>query len=131
MALALVLFQAPAKSYGDDYGEIDIDIAPNVLNLQRPGSCLTVHTDIPYSLVDCGTVELEVERDSVSPYLCKSDDRGYFVAKFSMSTIKDLPLIMDVENTFTLVGETKGEEPEFFWGEQDIKVVDNLPRGRR
>jgi hypothetical protein len=47
MALALVLFQAPAECYGFD---IEIDVSPNVLNIQSESTVVTVHTDIAYSL---------------------------------------------------------------------------------
>jgi len=40
MALALVLFQAPAKCYGFD---IEIDVSPNVLNIQSKSTILDFH----------------------------------------------------------------------------------------
>ena len=39
---------------------LKIDIAPNILNLQRTDDkCVTVHTNIPYDEVDRTTVILE------------------------------------------------------------------------
>jgi len=121
---ALVSFTAFA--FAGDVPDIMIDVAPNVLNLQRPGDYVTVHTDIPYSLVEAHSVELEVgENEPISIYRWKSDDRGYFVAKFKMSDVLELDFAIDDDNTFTLIGNRKdGAE---FWGTQDILVVDNVP----
>ena len=121
---ALVSFTAFA--FAGDVPDIMIDVAPNVLNLQRPGDYVTVHTDIPYSVVEAHSVELEVgENEPISIYRWKSDDRGYFVAKFKMSDVLELDFAIGDDNAFTLIGNRKdGVE---FWGTQDILVVDNVP----
>ena len=121
MALALMLFQAPAKCYGFD---IEIDVSPNVLNIQSQSTIVTVHTDIAYNLVVGATVFLnDVEID-----WWKSDDRGNFVAKFVSDEIKTLEgLIIGDYNTRVLIGYTTGGDP--FMGTQDIMVIDNVPAG--
>ena len=121
MALALMLFQAPAKCYGFD---IEIDVSPNVLNIQSQSTIVTVHTDIAYNLVVGATVFLnDVEID-----WWKSDDRGNFVAKFLSDEIKTLDgLSIGGYNTLVLTGYTTGEEA--FIGTQDIMVIDNVPEG--
>ncbi len=121
MALALVFFQAPAKCYGFD---IEIDVSPNVLNIQSESTIVTVHTDIAYSLVVGATVFL----NGVAIDWWKSDDRGNFVAKFVSDEIKTLEgLIIGDYNTLTLIGyDTAGEA---FVGTQDIMVIDNIPEG--
>jgi hypothetical protein len=109
--------------------EITIDVAPNVLNLQRTNDkCVTVHTNISFNDVDCSSVALEVEGNdgttvSILRDYCKSDDRGNFVAKFLMEDIRKLPLTTYEDNTFKLIGDTK--DGVDFWGSQDILVVDN------
>jgi hypothetical protein len=121
MALALVLFQAPAKCYGFD---IEIDVSPNVLNIQSESTVVTVHTDIAYSLVVGASVFL----NGVAIDWWKSDDRGNFVAKFVSDEIKTLDgLIIGDYNTLTLTGYTTGGEA--FIGSQDIMVIDNNPVG--
>jgi len=121
MALALVLFQAPAKCYGFD---IEIDVSPNVLNIQSESTIVTVHTDIAYSLVIGATVFL----NDVAIDWWKSDDRGNFVAKFVSDEIKTLDgLIIGEDNTLVLTGYTTGGES--FIGTQDILVIDNVPVG--
>ncbi len=122
MALALVFFQAPATCYGFD---IEIDVAPNVLNIQSKSTVVTVHTDIAYSIVVGSSVFL----NGVAIDWWKSDDRGNFVAKFVSDEIKTLEgLIIGDYNTLTLNGFTTGGEA--FIGTQDIMVIDNMPAGK-
>ena len=119
MALALVLFQVPSKCHAFD---IEIDVSPNVLNIQSKSTIVTVHTDIAYSLVVGATVYL----NGVAIDWWKSDDRGNFVAKFNSDEMKTLDgLIIGDYNTLTLNGFTTGGEA--FIGIQDIMVIDNIP----
>ena len=124
MALAVVFSQAPTKCYGFDT-EIEIDISPNVLNIQSNSTIVTVHTDIAYSLVVGASVFL----NDVAIDWWKSDDRGNFVAKFVSDEIKTLDgLIIGDYNTLVLTGyDIYGEA---FIGTQDIKVIDIIPQGR-
>ena len=122
MALALVFFQAPAKCYGFD---IEIDVSPNVLNIQSNSTIVTVHTDIAYNLVVGASVFL----NDVAIDWWKSDDRGNFVAKFMSDEIKTLEgLIIGDYNTLVLTGYTT--DGKAFIGEQDIMVIDNIPAGK-
>jgi hypothetical protein len=116
----MISLNAPTECYGFD---IIIDVAPNTLNLGSQGQVVTVHTDIGYSVVAGSTVTL----NNVAISHWKADNRGYFVAKFLMDSIKDLPLIVNDFNTLTLMGLTVDLVP--FSGEQAIMVVDNIPAG--
>jgi len=121
MALALVIFQVPAKCYALD---IEIDVSPNVLNIQSESTIVTVHTDIAYNIV----VGASVFINGVTIDWWKSDDRGNFVAKFNSEEIKTLDgLIIGDYNTLVLTGYTTGGEA--FVGTQDIMVIDNIPVG--
>ncbi len=123
MALALIFFQMPAECHAFD---IEIDVSPNVLNIQSQSTIVTVHTDIAYSLVVGASVFL----NGVAIDWWKSDDRGNFVAKFLSDEIKTLDgLIIGDYNTLTLNGFTTGGEA--FIGKQDIMVMDNVPSGRK
>lgn len=115
-AMLLAVNLTPADAY-----EILIDVSPSVLNLQSKGTVVTVHTNIDYDLVTVTSVFLN--KVPVSFY--KSDDRGYFVAKFDMNEIKKLPLAIGEYNTLLLIGKT--EEGLTFSGSQNIKVVDVIP----
>lgn len=126
LALALVLFQAPATSHGFD---ISIQVSPSTLNLQNQGEVVTVHTSIAYSSVVGGTVTL----NGIEISWWKADNQGNFVAKFVMSEVKALAdsggLVVPGENVLTLVGYTKdGAE---FTGSQAITVINVVPSGTR
>jgi len=105
---------------------ISIDVSPSVLNLQNQGEVVTVHTNMAYSLVAGSTVSL----NGIEISWWKSDDRGYFVAKFLTSDVKNLPgLVIGGYNTLTLNGITK--EGVSFTGSEEIKVINNIPAGKK
>lgn len=118
LALGLAL-----NVYGFD---IEIDVAPNVLNLESQGEVVTVHTDIAYWTVDFSSVLL----NGVTISSWKADDRGNFVAKFLMREIKTLDgLKIGDYNTLTLLGLTG--DAEAFSGSTEIKVIDIKPKGKK
>jgi len=121
-SLALCGLLLPSTALGYD---IEIDVAPNVLNIQSESVVVTVHTDIAYSLVVGSSVFL----NGVAISHWKADARGNFVAKFSSDDIKSLDgLKIDDYNTLVLIGyDTDGVA---FMGSQDIKVISVLPQGR-
>lgn len=122
MALVMVFFQNPAKSHAFD---IEIDVSPNVLNIQSNSNIVTVHTDIAYSLVDGASVFL----NGVVIDWWKSDDRGNFVAKFMSDEIKTLDgLVIGDYNILVLNGFT--DSGEAFIGAQNIMVINNIPAGK-
>jgi len=102
--------------------EIMIDVSPNVLNLQSSGTVVTVHTNVDYNTVIASSVVL----NNVPISFYKSDDRGYFVAKFVMDEVKNLPLIIGELNTLRLFGVT--DDGLSFTGAQDIKVISVMPK---
>ncbi len=111
------------SAYGYD---INITIAPNVLNIQSQGTVVTVHTDISYSSVNAYSVFL----NGIYIKSWKADDQGNFVAKFWMSEVKSLEgLKIGDYNELTLIGYTNDEVPYVFMGTDEIMVIDNLPSG--
>ncbi|MEW6441950.1 MAG: hypothetical protein AB1640_13525 [bacterium] len=105
--------------------EVAIDISPNVLNLESQGTVVTVHTDLDYEQVDAYSVYL----NDVAISSWKADNRGDFVAKFSMEEVKSLDgLVIDEYNTLQIAGVTT--DGEAFAGAQDILVIDKIPRGQ-
>ncbi|MFC1683589.1 hypothetical protein ACFL0G_05245 [Candidatus Zixiibacteriota bacterium] len=119
----LVLFIGATACYACDV-DVEIQISPHVLNLAKPGDCLTVHTDISYSDVAGETVSL----NGVAIQSWKSDNRGNFVAKFNMADIVNLPLEIGAYNRFELAGETNSGEA--FCGAEEIMVIDNASKAR-
>ena len=104
---------------------IEIQVSPNVLNLQNNGTVVTIHTDIPYSAVIGSSVSLNgLEIES-----WKSDNQGFFVAKFDMDEVKELDdLVIGGYNTLTLAGETGSGT---FTGSEDILVINNIPNKKK
>jgi len=124
IALMLIFLNVPTECHGF---EIEIDVAPNTLNIQSHGQVVTVHTSITYGSVDHDNVYL----NGIVISSWKADSRGYFVAKFLMSEVKALAdsgeLDVPGENELTLVGyTTEGAE---FTGSQTITVIDIEPAG--
>ena len=114
-ALSAMMLQLPSQCFAQ---EIEIQISPHVLNLQKMGDVVTVHADIDYYLVDDVTVAL----NGMLSINCFSDDRGDLVAKFEMEDIRDLTLNIGEENDFELTGTT--EDGNVFYGNESIKVID-------
>jgi hypothetical protein len=123
LAVTLCWLLYPAAALSAEI-PIQIDVAPNVLNIQSQGEIVTVHTDIAYSAVVGASVYL----NGVGIEWWKADARGNFVAKFVMEEIKTLDgLIIDGYNVLVLNGFTT--DGDTFIGEQEIKVIDIIPRG--
>lgn len=129
LVVAFGLIFCPTSAVGqDDLGcEEMITVAPNVLNIQSLGTVVTVHTELPYALVDEATVSL----DGIPIDWSKADNQGYFVAKFPMDAVKALAgsSSMDLPGYMTLTLEGVVDD-EYFCGVQDILVIDILPKGR-
>lgn len=105
--------------------EIQIEIAPATLNLQSQGTVVTVHTDIAYGAVDVSSIYI----NGILIHSWKADNQGNFVAKFTMEEVKTLDgLIIGDYNTLKMVGLTKDNVS--FWGQAEILVVNNIPKGK-
>ena len=102
-----------------------IDISPQTLNIRSEGTVVTVHTDIAYSAVDVYSVFL----NGVEIQSWKADNRGNFVAKFSMEEVKRLDgLVIGDYNDLQLIGATL--DGDSFSGTTEIMVIDVEPEGK-
>ena len=108
--VALLSFQASKPE------EMSIDVAPSILNLANAGKWVTVHTDIPYSVLVSATITL----NGVEIKWSKADNQGNFVAKFVIGDIKNLPLKLNEYNTLTMTCVTNNV---VYVGSQDVKVI--------
>lgn len=108
----------PGVTFGYDVENIQIQVSPNVLNIGSKGKIVTVHTDLPYSSVTGASVFL----NGVPISWWKSDDRGFFVAKFDIDKVKYEAGLVVGDNKVILTGVTTNEVQ--FTGEQILKVVD-------
>ncbi|MFH1265390.1 MAG: hypothetical protein ABIK89_06645 [Planctomycetota bacterium] len=100
----------------------EITVSPNVINIASASTVVTVHTDIPYSLVEGASVTL----NDLEISWWKSDDRGYFVAKFSSEEVKGLEEVAEagaegIPVKLTLQGTTL--DGEAFSGTDEVKVI--------
>ena len=122
--LSIGFLQAPNPSYAF---EITIDVAPQTLNIQSQSQVVTVHTNIAFSSVVGGSVTM----NGIDIAWWKADNQGNFVAKFTMSEVKELAvtgkLEVPGENMLTLTGYTNDRAE--FTGTQSITVIDVLPTG--
>jgi hypothetical protein len=66
--------------------------------------------------------------NNVAVAFTKVDNLRFFVAKFTMADIKDLPLIIGADNTLLLIGMT--DDGLTFSGRADIKIINIVPTGR-
>lgn len=105
---------------------INIDVAPNVLNIASAGTVVTVHTDIAYSAVEGASVFL----NDVAIDWWKSDSRGQFVAKFDMEEVETL-VTANVLELGNILLELKGTSKlgVEFSGSQEIKVINVTSKG--
>lgn len=123
MATLLVLLMSLllVNAWAADPKIVEIDVAPNVLNIANNGTVVTVHTSLPYNSVTGESVML----NRVVIDWWKSDARGYFVAKFDIAEIKAIAKVNEY-NTLTLIGSTI--DGQTFAGAQDILVIDKSGR---
>jgi hypothetical protein len=95
---------------------ISIQVSPQTIVLSSLGGTVSVHTDIPLSIVDRESVQM----DGMVPYLVKSDARGNLVAKFDLATVK--ARVSPPSATFTLTGYTL--DGDAFTGTDTVVVKD-------
>lgn len=122
-SIALVALAAPPpegqESWADARAdaEVSILVAPQTINLdgQADGDWVTVHTDIPYAVVDTGTVAL----NGLAAAATFADDRGNLVAKFSLAAIRGM--VAPPEAELILTGMT--EDGASFSGIDTVKVL--------
>lgn len=124
VAVCLGLVQV---STGDDIG-IFITASPKTLVFESEDDLVTVtvHTDVPFSSVDTGSVELDT--DVGNPIPADStyyDDRGNLVAKFYGVEYSDLDINENKQAEVTLLGDYKPVDGAVntFSGSDTIYVV--------
>lgn len=122
--LLMIGMLVPASIFCQDV--VEIQVSPNILNLQSNGVVVTIHTDLPYSQVSASSVSLNgLEIDS-----WKADNQGFFVAKFNMDDVKELEdLEIGDYNTLTIDGfKITGVA---FTGTEEVLVINNVPKGKK
>jgi len=94
---------------------ISITVSPSTIYLGSRGGVVSVHTDIPFGVVNCATLALNgIPAQSAFP-----DDRGDLVVKVGLDRVK--AIIAPPSATLTLTGETKDGVP--FAGSDTVPVI--------
>jgi len=115
-AVAMVVMSLFASHPVATQETIEITVSPNVINIASQSTVVTVHTDIAYSEVAGASVTL----NTIPISWWKSDDRGYFVAKFDAAEVKGK---VDPGTTATLTLSGKTKDGESFSGTDSVKIV--------
>jgi hypothetical protein len=114
VAVAVIVFT------GSPLTATEITVSPNVINIGSETEVVTVHTDLPFSFVVGASVTL----DGIDIAWWKSDNRGYFVAKFDASDVKGK--VKPGTVTLTLTGTTV--DGESFSGSDTVQVINIVPK---
>jgi hypothetical protein len=108
----------PTLADADASRDIWVKVSPNTIVLgSEKGSNVTVHTDIPFVVVDRSSVAL----NEITPYLTKADDCGNLVAKFRQGEVEAIvapPTVMLTLTGLTLDGGS-------FAGSDSVRVIDD------
>jgi len=127
---ALLAVLAFATTCSADDLEIEVEISPKRINFSSTVQVITVHTDIAYVDVDGRSVVLfyrEPSRDTecnIAISYWKSDDRGNFVAKFSMGDFRNIGCTLEIPGTNTFGMDGRTVHGQYFFGYDDVMVVD-------
>lgn len=85
-------------------GQVDdpasMAVAPSTLVLCKEQAEVTIHTAIPFNLVDISSLSME----GLTPVAAFADLRGDLVLKFAEAEVKALDIVTPPEVTLTLVG---------------------------
>jgi hypothetical protein len=82
-------------------------VAPSTLLLSKVQSNVTIHTAIPYNLVDVGSLSME----GLCPISAGADLCGDLVLKFDEGAVKALDIVAPPSATLTLIGTLLDGEP--------------------
>jgi hypothetical protein len=103
---------------------IDLQVSPNVLNLESYGGSLSMHTDVGYSwTLDVG---FTVDGQLVDDFWTKSDARGELVVKASLEAVED----SDGDSLATFVLTVITSNGTWYEGTDTIRVISVSGPGR-
>jgi hypothetical protein len=121
MALLMIgLFAAmPARADLGETLEIPISVEPHTLQLGSVGTWVTVHAQIPASIV----VGMTVQLNGVEVVYTKADNRGELVAKFALDSIKSI--VAPPDALLTLTGVCR--DGTAFTGSAVVPVIQATP----
>ncbi|HUT34391.1 MAG TPA: hypothetical protein VNE39_12975 [Planctomycetota bacterium] len=116
LAVGMLVGGAGARQEALAADAVVIAVSPSTISLGSKGGVVSVHADIPFSVVDCTTLDLS----GLPAQSAFADDRGDLVVKVSLERVK--AIIAPPSATLTLTGATKDGVP--FTGTDTIRVVE-------
>ena len=115
LAMALCLGIGLSAGQALSVETVDVQVAPHTMLLSHDQSGeVTVHVDIPYSLV----VESTIFMNGIAVSWTKADDCGNLVAKFDEEAVKN---VLEVPSTTLTLSGTTTEGADFA-GSDTVKV---------
>ena len=81
-----------------------MSVAPNVLVISAPTNWITIHTHMLLSSVDCSTLGVGVNGNSVPIAVVKADSCGLMVLKIRQAEVD--PYVSPPTATFVVIGST-------------------------
>jgi hypothetical protein len=112
LALAILVGTA-AMAYAQD-NTFELQVSPNVLNLESNGGVVTLHADIGYS--SQYDLDLEVNGQDLPIAATFPDSRGDLVIKCRLAVVKDLVEVGEATFDLTIDG--------VYAGTDTIRVID-------
>ena len=112
--LLAILFPTRANGF-----EVNMDLAPHIINMSGNMETFVIHTNIAYGIVDPHSVTLNGDENYI--YGWKMDSLGNFDAIILLSDIADT-LVTGEDNVFLLKGLTWEGEP--FWAVDELLVIE-------
>ena len=113
---------------------VPIVVSPNVINIDSLGGGVTVHAEIPFGLVDVGSISATLDGKAITVQSAFADNCGDLVVKFDLGEVKailvnDSGEIINTNPTLVLEGATKFEDD--FYGADQVRVIKVSAAGNR
>lgn len=104
---------------------VPIVVSPNVINIDSLGGGVTVHAEIPFSIVDVGSISATLDGKAITVQSAFADNCGDLVVKFDMAEVKGILVDSDgeiISANPTLVLEGVSDLGDFS-GSDDVRVI--------
>lgn len=119
--VAILLVSVTGAALAQD-GTIDMEVSPNVLNIESNGGSISIHTNIGYVPADDTTVEVNgTEVEVIATFL---DNRGNLVVKCDIDEVKTI-VVPDEPAVFVLTCSYNGG---VYTGTDSVPVIQVIPQ---
>mgnify|MGYP001813167667 CR=1 FL=1 len=134
LTVIILVSSIPASAEDPPPISLDLQIAPNVLNLSNQGTVVTIHTNYPYDQFDVSKPAGVFVGDGSGSYVpinwWKADLRGDFVAKFEMDAVQGAvaSLGLPMGSSCSIVFKATSVNNAVLGGAVDVTIVDRKSR---